>query len=273
MKKLLNDGHSVFIEASPHPVLTTALQDTADTTDTHALITGTLRRNEGTLHRFHLSLAHLHTHGIPVDWTPAVPEAGDDAPHDLPTYPFQHRSYWLEDAATDGDPESLGLHTTQHPLLAAATTLAQGDALLLTGRISLRTHPWLADHAIDGTAVLPAAAALELALEAGRLLGDLPVDELTLDAPVAIPAAGGVDVQMTAGAPRGDGRRELTLHTRAYDDADDDSALHRAWTSHGTGLLGAAGSASDSAPGSLTSWPPAGATAVDAGEVYERLVA
>ncbi|WP_187285059.1 type I polyketide synthase, partial [Streptomyces sp. OR43] len=99
------------------------------------------------------------------------------------------------------------------------------------------------------------------------------MDELTLDAPVAIPAAGGVDVQMTAGAPRGDGRRELTLHTRAYDDADDDSALHRAWTSHGTGLLGAAGSASDSAPGSLTSWPPAGATAVDAGEVYERLVA
>ncbi|WSQ48083.1 SDR family NAD(P)-dependent oxidoreductase [Streptomyces sp. NBC_01220] len=272
VQRLLEDGHSVFVEVSPHPVLTTALQDTADTTDTHTLITGTLRRNEGTLNRFHLSLAHLHTHGIPVDWTPAVPEAGDGAPHDLPTYPFQHRSYWLEDAATDGDPESLGLHTTQHPLLAAATTLAQGDALLLTGRISLRTHPWLADHAVDGTAVLPAAAALELALEAGRLLGDLPVAELTLDAPVVFPATGGLDVQMTAGPPRGDGRRDLTLHTRAYDDADDDDTLHGAWTSHVTALLGTAGSASESAPGSLTSWPPTGATAVEVGEVYERLV-
>ncbi|MGX1676511.1 beta-ketoacyl synthase N-terminal-like domain-containing protein, partial [Streptomyces sp. NPDC055400] len=232
----------------------------------------TLRRNQGTLHRFHLSLAHLHTHGIPVDWTPAVPES-TEVPHDLPTYPFQHRSYWLEDAATDGDPESLGLHTTQHPLLTAATTLAQGDALLLTGRISLRTHPWLADHAIEGTAVLPAAAALELALEAGRLLGDLPVAELTLDTPVVFPATGGVDVQVTAGPPRGDGRRDLTLHTRAYDDADDDNALHRAWTSHVTGLLGTPEPVADSAPEPLTSWPPAGATAVDAGEVYERLVA
>ncbi|WNI26191.1 SDR family NAD(P)-dependent oxidoreductase [Streptomyces sp. ITFR-16] len=274
VEKLLDDGHSVFIEVSPHPVLTTALQDTADTTDTNALITGTLRRNEGTLHRFHLSLAHLHTHGIPVDWTPTLPETGGDAPYDLPTYPFQHRSYWLEDAATDGDPESLGLHTTQHPLLTAATTLAQGDALLLTGRISLRTHPWLADHAIDGTAVLPAAAALELALEAGRLLGDLPVAELALDAPVVFPATGGVDVQVTAGPPRGDGRRDLTLHTRAYDEADDGSALHRTWTSHVTGLLDtpepAAGSA---APEPLTAWPPAGATAVDVAEVHERLAA
>ncbi|MFJ2420763.1 type I polyketide synthase, partial [Streptomyces brevispora] len=233
---------------------------------------GTLRRNEGTLHRFHLSLAHLHTHGIPVDWTPAVPESGD-ASDDLPTYPFQHRSYWLEDAATDGDPESLGLHTTQHPLLTAATTLAQGDALLLTGRVSLRTHPWLADHAIEGTAVLPAAAALELALEAGRLLGDLPVAELTLDTPVVFPAAGGVDVQVTAGAPRGDGRRDLTLHTRAYDDMDDDNALHRTWTSHVTGLLGTPEPAAESTPAPLTSWPPAGATAVDVGEVYERLEA
>ncbi|MGW6209856.1 beta-ketoacyl synthase N-terminal-like domain-containing protein, partial [Streptomyces sp. NPDC055089] len=207
----------------------------------------------------------------PVDWTPALPAVAGRAT-DLPTYPFQRRRYWLEDAATDGDPESLGLHTTQHPLLAAATTLAQGDALLLTGRISLRTHPWLADHAVDGTTVLPAAAALELALEAGRLLGDLPVAELTLDAPVVFPTTGGVDVQMTAGPPGGDGRRPLTLHTRAYDDADDDSALHRAWTSHVTGLLGAAGSPSESAPGPLTSWPPAGATAVEVGEVYERLV-
>ncbi|MEU9532052.1 SDR family NAD(P)-dependent oxidoreductase [Streptomyces sp. NPDC048213] len=267
VEKLLEDGHSVFVEVSPHPVLTTALQDTADTTDITALVTGTLRRDEGTPARFHRSLAHLHTHGVPVDWTPAVPDVAD-TPHDLPTYPFQHRSYWLEDAATDGDPESLGLHTTQHPLLTAATTLAQGDALLLTGRISLRTHPWLADHTFGGTVVLPSAAVLELAFEAGRLLGDLAMEELVLDTPVVIPAHGGVDVQATAGAPRGDGRRELSLHTRAYDDVDDEGSLHRAWTSHVTGLLAAG---SGSAPEPLTSWPPAGATAVDTGELYARL--
>ncbi|MYU48048.1 acyltransferase domain-containing protein [Streptomyces sp. SID7803] len=65
VRSLLDAEHSVFVEVSPHPVLTTALQDTADTTDTTALVTGTLRRDEGTLTRFHRSLAHLHVHGVP----------------------------------------------------------------------------------------------------------------------------------------------------------------------------------------------------------------
>ncbi|MFJ8018424.1 beta-ketoacyl synthase N-terminal-like domain-containing protein, partial [Streptomyces sp. NPDC096339] len=252
IQKLITDGHTTFIETSPHPTLTTAIQDTTETLDTPTtpLITGTLRRDHGTLTHFHHNLATHHTHGTPTTWhtTPTT------TPPNLPTYPFQHHRYWLEDAATGGDPESLGLHTTQHPLLTAATTLADGDALLLTGRISTHTHPWLDDRTLNGT------VPFELALQAGRVLGGLGVSRLALGEGVVLPPAGGVDVQLTVAAPGTSGEREFGLHVRPYEDSADDDALHRPWAALATGLL-TAGSRPEAAkaaeaPQTLASWPP-----------------
>ncbi|MEU5404383.1 type I polyketide synthase, partial [Streptomyces sp. NPDC005963] len=173
------------------------------------------------------------THGTPTHWhtTPTTP------PPNLPTYPFQHHRYWLEDAATDGDPESLGLRTTDHPLLSAATTLAHGDTLLLTGRIAARAHPWLTHRALHGT------VPLELALQSGRLLGGLAVARLTPGEPLALPPAGGLDVQFTVSAPEADGERAFQLFARPYQDAADaadtseDGSLHRPWTALASGRL------------------------------------
>ncbi|MFE9446741.1 acyltransferase domain-containing protein, partial [Streptomyces sp. NPDC006602] len=86
---LHHDHHTTYIEISPHPVLTHALTDTLPH---HTLITETLRRDHGTLNRFHHSLAHLHTHGHPTTWHHPHPTT---KPHHLPTYPFQHHRYWL----------------------------------------------------------------------------------------------------------------------------------------------------------------------------------
>ncbi|MEV6975262.1 beta-ketoacyl synthase N-terminal-like domain-containing protein [Kitasatospora sp. NPDC093806] len=90
-----NDGHHVYIETSPHPVLTPAIDDTLDP----ALTTGTLRRNDDTWTRLLTSLAHLHTHGHPVDWTPHLHPGTHP---DLPTYPFQRKRYWVETLDTVG---------------------------------------------------------------------------------------------------------------------------------------------------------------------------
>ncbi|MFE3288007.1 KR domain-containing protein, partial [Streptomyces sp. NPDC059233] len=172
-------------------------------------------------------------------------------PTNLPTYPFQHHRYWLEDAATGGDPESLGLHTTQHPLLTAVTTLAEGDALLLTGRVSARAHPWLTDRTLNGT------VPFELALQAGRVLGGLGVARLSLGEPVALPPAGGVDVQLTVAAPGEDGGREFALHVRPYEDGADDDSLHRPWTGLASGLLTVPAPVPDPASEDSAVWPPA----------------
>ncbi|GAA1503966.1 type I polyketide synthase [Sphaerisporangium rubeum] len=259
--RLTNDGHTTYIETSPHPVLTTAIQDTTP----NATTTGTLRRDQGTLTRFHKSLAHLHTHGTPTTWTPHTTPTTTD----LPTYPFQHRHYWLEDGATSGDPESLGLRTTRHPLLAAATTVAGGDTLLLTGRVSAHAHRWVADHAIDGTVVFPAAAYLDLAFQAGQALGGLGVAELGAGPALALDAAGGADLQLTVGAADDQGRRVFTLYARPYDESSEDEALDPPWTEHASGVLAPPAAV----PDALTAWPPADAEELDVVETRADLAA
>ncbi|MFE6872305.1 type I polyketide synthase, partial [Kitasatospora sp. NPDC057692] len=96
-KALARDGYGVFIEASPHPVLTMALQETLDAANADSVVTGTLRRNEGGPTRFLASAAHLFTHGTTIDWqTTLTPDTHHRT--DLPTYAFDRRSYWLEPA-------------------------------------------------------------------------------------------------------------------------------------------------------------------------------
>ncbi|WP_308295759.1 acyltransferase domain-containing protein, partial [Streptomyces odontomachi] len=66
---LAGSGHTAFVEASPHPVLTLPVNDTLHALDVEpALVTGTLRRDEGSLERFHASLAVAFTAGLDVDW-------------------------------------------------------------------------------------------------------------------------------------------------------------------------------------------------------------
>ncbi|MFE9069458.1 SDR family NAD(P)-dependent oxidoreductase, partial [Streptomyces violaceusniger] len=103
---LLELGHTVFVEASPHPVLTVGVQDTADATDTPIITTGSLRRDDGGPARFLTALAELSVRGVTADWRQAFGESG--ARHvDLPTYPFQRERFWVEptapSVARDGD--------------------------------------------------------------------------------------------------------------------------------------------------------------------------
>ncbi|MEV4054638.1 SDR family NAD(P)-dependent oxidoreductase [Amycolatopsis sp. NPDC049688] len=251
IERLKGEGFGTFIEASPHPVLTMALGE-----DVVAL--GSLRRDDGGLTRFHTALAEAHVNGVPVDWTPAFPDA-----HvvDLPTYAFQRKQYWPRPAARTGDAAGLGLGAVDHPLLGAATTLADDGRLVLTGRLSRQAHPWLADHDILGAALLPGTAFAELALHAGDHAGCGTVEELTLGAPLAVPATGGVQLQVVVGEPGADGRRGVTISARS------DRPGTR-WTRHAQGVL---------APGTPepavtpAEWPPAGAEPLDVDAHYAAL--
>ncbi|MGK4008526.1 amino acid adenylation domain-containing protein [Sorangium sp. So ce1036] len=105
-RRLLSDGHRFFIEVSPHPVLTPALQETAGASSAPAAVVGSLRRDEGDLRRLLLSLCELTTQGLALDWTKVLP-GGRRVP--LPPYPFQRERCWLDaprSRTTDADAPS-----------------------------------------------------------------------------------------------------------------------------------------------------------------------
>ncbi|MFD0578966.1 type I polyketide synthase [Dactylosporangium darangshiense] len=159
VEALIAAGHTNFVEASPHPVLTTAIADTAEAADAGPVTTvGTLRRGEDHHLRFFTSLATAYVNHItgPVDWhLPQAPAA------ELPPYPFQGQRFWLEENAPTGDVAAVGLTPAGHPLAAAALEVADGESVVLTARLSLATHAWLADHAVAGTVILPGTAHVE----------------------------------------------------------------------------------------------------------------
>ncbi|MEU7935206.1 type I polyketide synthase [Micromonospora echinofusca] len=260
VRGLVADGVDSFIEVSSHPVLVPAVQDLLDEAEGGSVV-GTLRRDEGGLRRFLLSLGQAHTRGVRPDWATLV--TAPARPVALPTYAFQRRTYWPSGAGGPVDATGLGLGSTGHPLLGATVSLAGADGVLLTGRLSTSAHPWLADHRVAGRILLPGTAFVELAIRAGDEVGATRIEELTLEAPLVVPERGAVQVQLRVGEPGPDGARRLTVHSRP--DADGQ------WTRHATGTLatGAAG-ADDSAATPAGVWPPEGAEAVDTAQLYDR---
>ncbi|WP_344597081.1 type I polyketide synthase, partial [Streptomyces violaceusniger] len=95
LRTLLADGHTLFLESSPHPVLTTAVEETGHATDQPVLATGTLRRDHGGTRRLLSALATLWAHGVTPDWTAVFAPGGAATAVDLPTYAFQRERYWL----------------------------------------------------------------------------------------------------------------------------------------------------------------------------------
>ncbi|MGY5123583.1 SDR family NAD(P)-dependent oxidoreductase [Streptomyces nigrescens] len=257
IQALLADGHGVFVECSAHPVLTPGIEDTAQEAGSPVVVTGTLRRDEGGWSRFAQSLAQLWSHGVPVDWSTLLP-AGRRV--DLPTYAFQRQRYWLDDTGAVGDVTAAGLSSADHPLLGAAVSLP--GAQVLTGRLSLATHPWLAERIVLNTAVVPETAWVDLALRAGDQVGCDLVRELTVHTPLVLPDRGAVLLRVLVAEPDADGGRELTVHSRSEDAPDE-----QAWTRHATGVLTRS---AEPAVFDARTWPPAEAERVELEDFYRE---
>ena len=195
------------------------VEDVADDPD-RVVVAGSLRRGEGGLERFFTSLAEVWVRGVEVDWVGVFAGCGARRVG-LPTYAFQRERYWLRAPAGGvGDVVAVGLVGAGHPLLGAMTGLAGGEGWLFTGRVSLETHPWLADHAVVGVVLFPGTAFVELALRAGREVGCELVQELVLEAPLVLPEVGGVQVQVVVGEPDDSGSRTIAIYSRGDEVGD-----------------------------------------------------
>ncbi|WP_425471332.1 SDR family NAD(P)-dependent oxidoreductase [Saccharothrix texasensis] len=249
---LAGQGVSRFVEVGPDAVLAGLAADAG-------VAVPTQRRDRDEVVSLTAAVAAAFTHGVEVDWRAFF--AGRDARvTPLPTYAFQRRRYWLESADAGGDATSFGLVAGGHPLLSAVVEDPATGSVVLTGRLSGAGHPWVLDHAVHGTVLVPGTGLLELAVRAGDQVGCDTVEELTLEAPLVVPADGALALRVTAGGADEDGRRTVTVHSRP-------EGRDEPWTRHASGVL----DSSAGTPGSLTEWPPPGAEAVDLTGFYDRL--
>ncbi|NVK82512.1 type I polyketide synthase, partial [Streptomyces morookaense] len=258
-------GVTAFVEIGPGGVLSGMTQGCLD----EAVTIPVLRADRPEPQAAVTALAELYVHGVTPDWQVLFPGARQV---DLPTYAFQYERYWLdapEEFTGGAAATGLGLGAAVHPLAGATVALPGSGGFLVTGRLSLATHPWLADHMVMGSVLLPGTALVELAVRAGEEAGCARIDDLTLEAPLIVPERGGVAVQVWVGAEDEPGRRAVTVHSRPEDAADD-----AAWTRHAVGYLAdelpepSHGTAFEAAAGA---WPPPGAEAVDLTAFYEGM--
>ncbi|NUS64688.1 MAG: SDR family NAD(P)-dependent oxidoreductase, partial [Saccharothrix sp.] len=195
------NGVTALLEIGPHPTL---------------VPNGVMRRDDDSPERLLAALGKLWVDG--AEWNLPTAHA------ELPPYPFQHERFWLM-PATATDVTGAGLGTVDHPLLGAVVELPDDQGVVLTGQLSPASQPWLAEHTVLGSVLLPGSAFVELALRAGRQVGCPVVEELTLEAPLVL--GGPVDVRVTVGGTD----RAVAIHSRSDGD----------WVRHATGVLGAGG--------------------------------
>ncbi|MET3805475.1 acyl transferase domain-containing protein/NADPH:quinone reductase-like Zn-dependent oxidoreductase/acyl carrier protein [Nakamurella sp. UYEF19] len=261
-------GVAAIVEVGPDAALTAPTQDTLDastTSSTTSTITvvGLQRRDRDQPTTFLTGLAQLLTIGAPIDFTQLLDTTTRVA--DLPTYAFDHHRFWLMPAALKGDVSAAGLDESTHPLLAAVTRSADGTGMVFSGRLSLSAHPWLADHRIGDTAVLPAAALLDLAAHCGACLDQDQLVELTVIAPLTIPETGHVDLQVLVGQAADRGSFGLSVFSRPQGTQE--------WTTNAQGTLAATGTTFPAVPPALDVWPPTDAVALDLSGHYDDLAA
>ncbi|MEU8386223.1 type I polyketide synthase, partial [Streptosporangium sp. NPDC048865] len=187
VRTLHRQGVTAYLELGPDGTLTAMAQDTLAELaapgspdrppGTGPLLVPVLRADRDEPVASMTALAELHVHGVPLDWR-AVLRGGRRI--DVPTYAFQRQRFWPDGTGSQlRNVAAAGLAATGHPLLGAAVGLADSAGVLLTGRLSLPSHPWLADHAVGGMVIFPGTGFLHRRGRAvGRLAGHRPGREV-----------------------------------------------------------------------------------------------
>ncbi|MGH7037096.1 MAG: acyltransferase domain-containing protein, partial [Stellaceae bacterium] len=158
--RLVAEGHRIFLEIGPHPILQSYLNDGLRAAEVPGRVLASLSRRQQEGDPFPLIAAHCHVAGYDLTASAAFDGAAD--PRGLPLYPWDRERFWFDRTVEALDPVSPPF---DHPLLGFRQP---GPVPFWVNHLDEQVVPWIADHAIEGVPVLPAAAVVEIALAAAR---------------------------------------------------------------------------------------------------------
>ncbi|QIS14116.1 non-ribosomal peptide synthetase/type I polyketide synthase [Nocardia arthritidis] len=186
VRSMVQREFRTFVEVSPHPVLSSSVQQTIDDDPTRYAVVASLRRGEGGLDRFARSLAAAHVHGVDVDWRSTAGELVT-----LPTYAFQRQRFWLpapQDAGNESATAELDTLIPANERMAALTPQSAAELVKAQAAVVLGHH---SSASVDDQLTLKelgftSLTALELrnrlaaecgvAIEMSSVLGDLTIE-------------------------------------------------------------------------------------------------
>jgi acyl transferase domain-containing protein/acyl carrier protein len=170
IEQLLDSRHTTFIEIGPHPILLSSIQQSLRPHHPEVRLLPSLRREEPERKVLLGTLGALYTEGFSIDWNKLYPAGGKYVP--LPLMPWQHQRYWMD---TKSASSQILWHWSQeegrnsHPLLGDRLNLANSPlSFVWQTEIDKEVVRFLEDHRIEEEIVFPAAAYIEMALQAAE---------------------------------------------------------------------------------------------------------
>jgi acyl transferase domain-containing protein/acyl carrier protein len=268
LQVLVADGHSHFVELSPHPTLVAALNDGLRALGASGRATATLWRDRPPRQALLTTIGALYCAGVPITW-PQLPAQRHIAAA-LPTYPFQNERFWLEPSGQVVRADNGHRHKSRQPLDWPGARLHSPllAGVLFETRLSAARVPFLNDHRIDGRIVVAGAAHLSLALSAAAEATKSDAYALAnmRFTQALILAKDEVRTVQVGLVPAGEGTTTLQIYS-AGNGAGSDWTLHAA----GTVLKLEADTQADNAPSTLDAIRARCSQALSGDEFYQQL--
>ncbi|HVK65323.1 MAG TPA: SDR family NAD(P)-dependent oxidoreductase [Polyangium sp.] len=170
--KSAEEGQTLFVELSPHPILLHSIEETLRMLSKEGAAIASLRRNEDERHCLVDALGALHVKGHELAWGRLFPRGGRCI--SLPAYSWQRDRYWLADEVKSRMPSSrpwlvyaASPDPAAHPLLGAPVHLSVEPTLHFWEQsLSTAALPYLAHHRVQNEPIFPGAGYVEMALSA-----------------------------------------------------------------------------------------------------------
>tara|TARA_R110002020_G_scaffold316899_2_gene532290 strand:- start:62062 stop:68664 length:6603 start_codon:yes stop_codon:yes gene_type:complete len=229
MSTLIADGHRIFLEIGPHPVLAALAAREFEEADVRSkpVFVGSLRRDHDDMNELSEAVGRLFVEGVPIAWE-NIQQGAKWRPVTLPTYPFQRSRFWIENGARKAGPPN---NTPDDGSLVGEQS--DPNVPIFRTKLSIDRHPWLAEHTVHGSALVAGPVYLCLAVEAAeRAFGTQgwSVQNFEISTPLRPhPDALQVETRLTA---QPDGRVTFSIYSRTETNESD-----TLWAQHATGIL------------------------------------